>query len=104
MKRHPFDPFSLLFGALFISVGVSFLAGSTLAEAWRSIWPMVAVVVGATLAAWAAVSALHEPQRAPVIAEADGRDGPDAMDGADAVERDEGLVEEHPERLDRKGG
>lgn len=102
MKRHPFDPLSLLFGALFVSVGVSFLAGSTLAEAWRSIWPMVAVVVGVTLAAWAAVSAMHERQPARVIGEADRGDGSDAVDSPDAVETDEtlGTVEEHPERLD----
>ena len=70
MKRHPFDPFSLLFGALFVSVGVSFLAGSTLAESWKSVWPMVAVVVGVTLASWAAVSATRQarPRRATVAA------------------------------------
>ena len=65
MRRHRFDPFSLLFGALFVSVGASFLAGSTLAEAWHGVGPMVAVVVGATLAAWAAATALREPRRDP---------------------------------------
>jgi hypothetical protein len=73
MRRHPFDPFSFLFGALFVSVGLSFVAGSTIAEAWRSIWPMVAIVVGITLAAWAAVSAVHQWQPPPAeIATTDG--------------------------------
>lgn len=60
MKRHRFDPFSLLFGAIFLSVGVSFVVGSTIAEAWHGVWPMIAVVVGATLAVWAATVAFGE--------------------------------------------
>jgi hypothetical protein len=75
MKRHRFDPFSLLFGAIFLSVGVSFVAGSTIGEAWHSVWPMLAVIVGVTLAAWAAAAAVHERQPpgtgAPVEASAD---------------------------------
>ncbi|MGZ4132394.1 MAG: hypothetical protein ACXVWF_05060 [Actinomycetota bacterium] len=60
MKRHRFDPFSLLFGAIFLSVGMSFLAGSTIAEAWHGVWPMIAVVVGATLAAWAVAASFRD--------------------------------------------
>jgi hypothetical protein len=83
MSRHPFDPFSLLFGALLVSVGASFVAGSTIAEAWRSVWPMIAVVVGVTLAAWAAVSAFRE--RTPVRAEVEPREDLDGSDVADNI-------------------
>lgn len=62
MKRHGLDPFSLLFGAIFTSVGVSFLLGSTIAEARDSVWPIVAVIVGATLAIWAGVTAFRQQQ------------------------------------------
>jgi hypothetical protein len=63
---------------------------------------MVAVVVGVTLAAWAAVSAMHERGWARVIAEADGGDAADAAGGSEAIKGGEalGTVEEHPERLD----
>lgn len=89
MKRHPFDPFSLLFGAVFVSVGVSFLAGSTIAEAWKSIWPMVAVVVGVTLASWAAVSAMR--QREPVPADVPSTDAGDDLPGdVDVTDADDG--------------
>lgn len=62
MKRHGFDPFSLLFGAIFTSVGVSFLLGSTIGEARASVWPIVAVIVGATLATWAGATAFRQQQ------------------------------------------
>jgi hypothetical protein len=81
VKRHRFDPFSLLFGAIFVSVGVSFLAGSTIAEASDSVWPMTAVVLGATLAAWAVATVLRER-----------RPRPDAID--DSSTFDEQLVPE----------
>jgi hypothetical protein len=88
MRRHPFDPFSLLFGALFVSVGVSFLAGSTLGEAWRSVWPMVAVVVGVTLAAWAAASAMRQRQPVLETTAAGPRDETDLADDTHAASAD----------------
>lgn len=60
MKRHRFDPFSLLFGALFVAVGVSFLLGSTIVKARHSLWPVLAIAVGCTFVAWAIVSVLRE--------------------------------------------
>jgi hypothetical protein len=67
MRRHRLDPFCLVFGAIFLSVGIAFCAGSTIGEAWRSIWPMVAAIVGVTLAAWAAVTALSEGRTAGTV-------------------------------------
>jgi hypothetical protein len=97
MRRHGFDPFSLLFGALFVSIGVAFLTGSTIAEAWSSIWPMVAVVVGLTLAAWAAVSAFRELRPAPADTIADDVAASDADDVAASV-ADDAVADETLER------
>jgi len=63
MRRHRFDPFSLVFGATFLAIGTAFVAGSTIDEAWRSIWPMVAAIVGVTLVAWAILSVLGEGRK-----------------------------------------
>jgi hypothetical protein len=63
MKRHGFDPFSLLFGAIFVSVGSSFLIGSTIGEARDGAWPLVAVIVGGALAVWAGASAYRQNRR-----------------------------------------
>jgi predicted Kef-type K+ transport protein len=57
VKRHRFDPFSLVFGAIFLSVGLAFMSGSTIGEGWHGVWPMAAVIVGVTLAAWAVTTA-----------------------------------------------
>jgi len=66
MKRHRLDPFSLLFGALFVGVGVSFLFGSTIGDAKGAVWPLFAIIVGATLAGWAISAVVRE--RRPVVA------------------------------------
>jgi hypothetical protein len=55
MRRHRFDPFSLLFGSLFVAVGLSFLLGSTIVRARHSLWPVLAIAVGCTFVAWAIV-------------------------------------------------
>jgi hypothetical protein len=47
MRPHRLDPFSLLFGA-------------TLGDARRSIWPMVAILVGCGLAAWAVLTVVRD--------------------------------------------
>ena len=66
MKRHRLDPFSLLFGALFVGVGVSFLFGSTIGDAKGAVWPLFAIIVGGTLAGWAIAAVVRE--RRPVAA------------------------------------
>ena len=71
MKRHRFDPFSLIVGAIFFAIGIAFVAGSTLGEAWHSVWPMFAVVVGVMLAAWAIVTTLGQRPRQETVAAAD---------------------------------
>ena len=56
MKRHRFDPFSFLFGALFVTVGATFLFGSTRVGDVHParLWPAALAVVGATLVFMAA--------------------------------------------------
>ena len=64
MKRHRFDPFSLVFGALFSGLAISFSLGSTIGDARDAWWPVFAILVGSALVAWA-VSALLRDRRAP---------------------------------------
>jgi hypothetical protein len=72
MKRHRFDPFSFLFGALFLTVGCSFLFGNTGATAvhpFRS-WPAAVVVMGLVLVAWAVARAVRPAAGEPPAATA----------------------------------
>ena len=48
MNRHPFDPISLVFGAVFTAMGVAFLVGRPDVGAWRSawIWPIPLIGLG----------------------------------------------------------
>jgi hypothetical protein len=89
MKRHRFDPFSFLFGALFLTVGGSFLFGSTGATAVRPFrsWPAAVVVVGLVLVAWAVARAVRPGSAAPAPAPADDDafvTSPDLFDGETA--------------------
>lgn len=64
MRRHRFDPFSLLFGALFVGVGISFLLGSTIVSTRHSLWPVLAIAVGCTFVAWAIVAIVRDQRSA----------------------------------------
>ena len=52
MKRHRFDPFSFVFGAFFLTIGATFLFGSSRAGEVHParLWPAALAVVGVTLA------------------------------------------------------
>jgi uncharacterized membrane protein YccC len=69
-------PFSLLFGALFVGVGVSFLFGSTIGDAKGSVWPLFAIILGSSLVGWAIAAVLRE--RRPIAATAN----PESSEGA----------------------
>lgn len=62
MKRHRFDPFSFLFGALFLVVGGTFLFGGSGLEVARPerMWVAAAVVVGVSLAVWAVARTIRK--------------------------------------------
>ncbi|MGH2594491.1 MAG: hypothetical protein ACRDH7_00840 [Actinomycetota bacterium] len=70
MKRHRFDPFSFVFGALFMVVGATFLFGGSGLTAARPVrmWPAATIVVGVSLAAWAVGRAVHR-ETTPVAVE-----------------------------------
>lgn len=70
MKRHRLDPFSLLFGALFVGVGLSFLLGSTIGDAKRATWPLFAIIVGCMFVVWALATVVRERRPAVTPAEA----------------------------------
>ena len=77
MKRHRLDPFSLLFGALFVGMGVSFLFGSTIGDARGAVWPLFAIIVGSSLVGWAIAAVWRE--RRPAGARAT---DPESSEGA----------------------
>ena len=60
MKRHRFDPFSLVFGALFLGLAISFSLGSTIGDARHAWWPVFAILVGSALVAWAISAVLRD--------------------------------------------
>jgi hypothetical protein len=68
LRRHRFDPFSLLFGALFVGVGISFLLGSTIVSTRHSLWPVLAIAVGCTFVAWAVVAIVRDQRSATASA------------------------------------
>jgi hypothetical protein len=48
MKRHPFDPFSLTAGAMFVALGIWFLiAGSDVIDNANWVWPALLIALGA---------------------------------------------------------
>jgi lysylphosphatidylglycerol synthetase-like protein (DUF2156 family) len=55
MKRHRFDPFSFLFGALFVVIGATFVFGSSGPQVARPerMWAAATIVVGASILVWA---------------------------------------------------
>jgi hypothetical protein len=69
MKRHGFDPFSFLFGAVFVTIGATFLFGASGTGHVRAVhvWPAVVVVVGAAIALWAIARVLRpQPVAVPL--------------------------------------
>ena len=48
MTRHPIDPFSLVFGALFLIMGVAFLVSRV--DVWSAhlawVWPIPLIAIG----------------------------------------------------------
>ncbi|MGZ4120166.1 MAG: hypothetical protein ACXVQS_05855 [Actinomycetota bacterium] len=63
MKRHPIDPFSLVFGATFTALGLTFLLTradiTSLHLQW--VWPIPIVVLGIVIIALAARGPRGEP-------------------------------------------
>ena len=84
MKRHRFDPFSFVFGALFLIIGATFMAGGEGIHAVRAVrlWPATIVVIGLTLAIWAAGRAIH---REPAVAVSSPMKADTSRDGAGEV-------------------
>ena len=94
MKRHRFDPFSFLFGAVFVTIGATFLFASPGAGHVQPahVWPAVIVVVGLSLVVWAVTRALR-PEPLPVNALPSSPEVTatiDAIDEAEDPPRDEG--------------
>ena len=69
MKRHRLDPFSLLFGAVFVGVGLSFLLGSTIGDAKRATWHFFAIIVCCTFVVLSIATVVRERRPAVTPAE-----------------------------------
>jgi hypothetical protein len=56
MKRHRFDPFAFLFGAVFLTIGLTVATGGSGADAVRPFrsWPAAVIVTGLVLVLWTA--------------------------------------------------
>jgi hypothetical protein len=94
MRGHRFDPFSFLFGAVFVTIGATFLFGASGSGDVRAVhvWPAVVVVVGAALALWA-IGRVLRPE--PAVVGSDRRLGDDPttpMEPVEDPERDEGAA------------
>lgn len=100
MKRHRFDPFSFVFGALFLVVGATFLFGGSGLTAARPVrmWPVATIVVGGSLAVWAVARAIHrEPISVAVEAvPADDGEVEGAATDVTAVSADDGPEGQRP--------
>jgi hypothetical protein len=62
LKRHRFDPFSFLFGAIFLSVTISLLLNGDGATAFRParLWSASLAIIGVGLAGWAIARAIAQ--------------------------------------------
>lgn len=50
MKTHPFDPVSMIFGLLFVAIGLAHLSGAVdVATLMSTFWPAALVLVGLAL-------------------------------------------------------
>ena len=56
MKRHRFDPFAFLFGAAFLTIGLTVATGGSGADAVRPFrsWPAAVILTGVVLVLWTA--------------------------------------------------
>ena len=56
MKRHRFDPFAFLFGAVFLTIGLTVATGGSGADAVRPFrsWPTAVILTGLVLVLWTA--------------------------------------------------
>jgi hypothetical protein len=106
MRRHRFDPVAFLFGAIFLTVGLSVATGASGVDVVRQFrsWPTAVIVTGFVLVAWTlarvlrpAVDVASEVTAQPVderTPDTDGQAEPapmetDALD-TDTAELDEG--------------
>lgn len=67
MKRHPFDPISLVLGLGIAGLGLVFVVGDRSAAdiGWEWLWPIAVVVIGALFVASAARRLI--PRREPPV-------------------------------------
>jgi hypothetical protein len=91
MKRHRFDPFPFLFGAVFLTIGLTVAAGGSGVDVVRPFrfWPTAVILTGMVLVVWT-VSRVLRPGAAESPAELDRSESPDRDPlASDTAELDE---------------
>jgi hypothetical protein len=110
MRRHRFDPFAFLFGAVFLTIGLTVATGGSGADAVRPFrsWPTAVILTGLVLVMWTAsrvVRSLSGEEAEPIgvepAAEADGASGAAAGEaewagGPESSETDTAELDETP--------
>jgi hypothetical protein len=102
MKRHRFDPFAFLFGAVFLTIGLTVATGGSGADAVRPFrsWPAAVIVTGLVLVLWTASRVVRSlsGEEAEPVAETDGAPGAAAEWAGDpeASETDTAELDETP--------
>jgi hypothetical protein len=97
MKRHRFDPFAFLFGAVFLTIGLTVATGGSGADAVRPFrsWPAAVILTGLVLVLWTASrvvrslsgeAAVVEPVDGHPVADAGWVDDPSDTDSAELDE------------------
>ncbi len=79
MTRHRFDPFAFLFGAMFLTVGLSVASGASGADVldlFRT-WPTAVIVTGFVLVAWTVARVLRPAVGDGTITDVDRPDRPE---------------------------
>jgi hypothetical protein len=87
MKRHRFDPFSFLFGAVFLTIGLTVATGGSGVDAVRPFrsWPTAVIVTGLVLVLWTASRVVRSLSGEEISAVADGVPEAAVAQGAEGV-------------------
>jgi hypothetical protein len=103
MKRHRFDPFAFLFGAVFLTIGITVATGGSGADAVRPFrsWPTAVILTGLVLVLWTAsrvVRSLSGEDAEAVAVEVPGAAAGEAewAGGPEASETDTAALDETP--------
>ena len=90
MKRHRFDPFAFLFGAVFLTIGLTVATGGSGVDAVRPFrsWPSAVILTGVVLVVWTV---------SRVVRSLSGEEAESLAEGAPGAAADEAVWADGPE-------